>query len=632
LWAPVAGATGYRVEFFRGTTLAFASDTKRPDLSFPKTWIFAGRRQALKPCDYHWYVWPLHAGRRSTVAVVRVDPASEGALLTHTVLSPRIRRGQGAEMQVPRDDYQSEVRPDGVSTLRHYLQALWRRKWVGLAPLVAIPLVTLVATLRQPALYEASADVLVNRQEVATTSLIGQTPALDDAERTMATQVRLARVPLVIQRTLAAAGVTRTSTGTLLAHSSVFSLADIMSFKVSDHDPALAARLASAYARQFVGYRRELDTAGLARTLTELKGRIGQLERAGKTNSPLYVQFADREQQLESLKALRASNVTVVQTDSADDAEQVAPRPRRNTAFALATGIVVGLILVFLWESLSTRPRSEEEFEALLGMPLLARLNLGPRSHETRLFGGSTGPEADAVHALRANLELATIAVGARTVMITSPRAGEGKSATAVDLAVALARTGRHVALVDLDLRSSSITRLVGLDDRLGMTTLVRRECELADALVSIPLDDGTERGASHRLNDRWDSGPLLEVVGSGPVTGHPAELLNSTALAAVLDELRGRADIVLVDVPPVLEAPDAAAVAAALDGVLLVVSARHSRGPTLSEARGAVDTWPLARLGFALTEGGEERSYERRRRDGEHSVPTRVAEPEQVA
>jgi Mrp family chromosome partitioning ATPase len=500
----------------------------------------------------------------------------------------------------------SEVPPDGVSTLRSYLDALWRRKWVALAPLLVIPLATLVATLRQPELYEASADVLVNRQEAATTSLIGQTPALDDAERTMATQAALARVPLVLDRTIAAVGPTGLSRDALLRSSSVFPLADLLRFTVSAREPARAAQLANVYAREFVRYRRELDTVGLAHALEGLKARIAELEAAGEAGSPLHVRLADREQQLESLEALRNSNVAVVRAAGPGDAERVAPRPRRNTAVALASGMVLGLILVFLWESLSTRPRSDDELEALLGMPLLARIRLAARGEGAAPLG-SSGPEADAVHTLRTKLELANLTAAARTIMVTSPCAGEGKSAVSARLAVALARAGRRVVLVDLDLRESTLTRLLGLDHRAGVTAVARGECELADALVAIPLEDGVERTVPADSNGRGDVRGLLEVVSSGRTAVHPAELLSSKALAAILAELEERADVVLVEVPPLLEAPDAAAVGPRLDGLLLVVRSRRARGPTLAHARRAVETWPVAKLGFVVVEGGDE-------------------------
>lgn len=542
-------------------------------------------------------------------------------------------RGEEAHIQtaVPADDRRTESGPDGVSTLRLYVQALWRRKWLVLVPLVLFPLVTFLVSLRQASVYEASADVLVNRQEAATTTLVGQTPALDDPNRTMETQVLLARVPTVLEQTIESSGLTGMSPGGLRGSSTVFPIADILRFLVSDEDPGRAARLASEYARQFVRFRRELDTVGLEATLAQVSRQIEQLEAAGNVNSPLYVRLADREQQLESLTALRRSNVSVVQTASAADAQQVAPRPRRNAALALVAGLVVGLILVFLWETLSTKPRSAREVEALLGMPFLARLRADRRG-PSLLTQVATGREADAVHTLRTNLELAASAVGARKIMITSARAGEGKTSTTAQLGIALARSGHHVTLVDLDLRSSALTRLMGLDNRRGVASLVRGECGVAEALVAIPLDEEGGPGAPALTNGRRDFGSLLEVVGSGPLRGHPSEILSSAALASVLGELEQRSEVVLVETPPLLDAPDAASIAPRLDGVLVVVSSRDARGPTLAEVRRTVDAWPLAKLGFALTDGDDERPYGRQLRWGRTPSPTRAGEPEHVA
>jgi hypothetical protein len=71
VWAPVAGASGYRVEFFRGPTLVFSADTAPPWISIPESWTFAGSRQSLTPGDYRWYVWTVSSGRRSSQAVVQ---------------------------------------------------------------------------------------------------------------------------------------------------------------------------------------------------------------------------------------------------------------------------------------------------------------------------------------------------------------------------------------------------------------------------------------------------------------------------------------------------------------------------------------------------------------------------------
>jgi hypothetical protein len=77
-WAPVAGASGYQVEFFRGESRVFSGRSSRAALTLPARWRIAGRRESLKPGRYRWYVWPIVAGKRSSSAVVRATLEVQG--------------------------------------------------------------------------------------------------------------------------------------------------------------------------------------------------------------------------------------------------------------------------------------------------------------------------------------------------------------------------------------------------------------------------------------------------------------------------------------------------------------------------------------------------------------------------
>ena len=493
--------------------------------------------------------------------------------------------------------------PEGVSTLRHYVLTLWRRKWLFLAPIVILPIATFIATARETSLYEVTADVLVNRQEAATTSVIGQTPVLDDASRTMSTNAELARVPEVIRRAAEAADE-RVSPGVLRSRSTVYPVDDLLRFVVHDREPSVAAALATAYARQFVAYRKELDSAGLARTLRRLRGRLSALEAERRTSSALYARLADQQQQLESILALRLSNVSVVRTADAGEATQIAPRPRRNAALALAGGLVLGLLLVFLAETLSTKVRNADEVEARLGVPLLGRLAREP--DET--FAADV-PVSDAFHRLRTILELENRRIGARTVLFTDIAAADGRSSVVARLAVALALSDRRVALVDLDLRSGGLTRLFGLADARGVTSLVDGTSDLDAALRSIPVGRPADR-ESHPARSQ------LGVLGAGPLPASAMETLAAPALAGALEELAERFDLVLVDAPSMLQTPDANALSELVDAAVVVVGAADARRTALGEARRALELWPAAKLGFVFDERTTPHGRWRSRRD----------------
>jgi Mrp family chromosome partitioning ATPase/capsular polysaccharide biosynthesis protein len=511
-------------------------------------------------------------------------------------------------------DRRSEVAAYGGSTLRHYLRTIWRRKLVALAPIVVIPLAVFLSAHRQPAKWEASASVYVNRQSVAATSLIGQTPALDDPGRVMITQARLARVSSVAERALAEAGIEGKPARELLNRSDVNPFADTLIFTVREPDPALAARLATAYAHQFVLYRRRLDTAGFATTLAELERELESLEASDRTSSALYARLSGQQQQLESLRALSSSNVSLVQPADPGDAVKTQPRPLRDTALAGVASIFVALIAVFLAEALSTRARSVEEIETLLGTRYLGRAPHGrdaTGTASTFALDEADAKVSDAFQAVRVGFELANTNIHAKTIVVAGIRASAATGSVAAGLAVALARAGRHVVLVDLDLREQRLTRAFGFADRPGLTSLAAGGGDAATVGIPVELGDAAATGpADSSGNGREPRPALLEVVPTGPLPGHPSHLLGTPALGGVLANLARRADVVLVNVPPLLETPDAGGVSALADGLLLVVDRRDARRPVLGDAAREIEGWPAVKLGFVLAEDQGTRSF----------------------
>src|SRR6266508_6445755 len=233
-----------------------------------------------------------------------------------------------------------------ATTLRDYLNVVRRRKWIILQGLVLVPAAAVFFSLQQEQLYQSTAEVLIGRQNLAA-SLTGtiDPTVYQQADRIIQTQANLARVPEVARRVLQHAGLAGTETpNEFLARSSVSAKqnADMLDFRVTDPSPSLAALLATLYANEFKIYRREIDTASLERARSEVEDRMAQLE--------------EEEQQLSTMEALQTSNAFVVK--SAEDADQVQPRPVRNGVLGFALGLVLGLGLAFLWEALDTRIRS----------------------------------------------------------------------------------------------------------------------------------------------------------------------------------------------------------------------------------------------------------------------------------
>lgn len=502
------------------------------------------------------------------------------------------------------------------SSLRDYLRVVRRRKWIILQAVVLVPAAAVAFSLQQQRLYESESEVLLSRQNLAAILTGTPDPILNQsADRVAQTQADLARVPEVARRVLAALKLRDRTPDDLLAASEVSPKpnADLLVFTVTDPEPSLARRLAGEYANQFTLYRRELDTGALERARLEVAERLEELDREGQRDSALYASLAEKEQQLKTLEALQTSNAFVVR--EAGVAKQVQPRPARNGVLGLALGLVLGLGLAFLWEALDTRVRTAQEIGERLGLPLLARLPAPPKrlQKDNRLvmLAEPSGVHAEAFRMLRTNLDFARLDRDVRTIMVTSALEREGKSTTAANLAVALARSGQRVVLVDLDMRRPDLDRFFRLDGRLGLTHVVLGHATLREALTPIVVGGAEPRGGVLRPNGNGSPDGELLVLRSGPIPPEAGEFVATHALGEVLAALRDRADTVIVDSPPLLNVGDAMALSTMVDAVLVVAQVNLVRRGSLNELHRLLTTMPAHKLGFVMAGAGGEDGYE---------------------
>jgi Mrp family chromosome partitioning ATPase/capsular polysaccharide biosynthesis protein len=516
---------------------------------------------------------------------------------------------------------------DGVhaehrGTLPDYLAVLRRRKWLVLEAILLAPLAALFFSLNQQRLYEASAEVLLSRENLATSLTGAVDPSFNQqADRIAETQARLARVPAVVQSTLDAAGVEMTVKD-FLESSSVTARAnaDLLLFQVTHEDPATARRLATEYARQFTLYRRELDTAAIAGARREVQERIDELEASNAERTPLYRSLVEKDQQLATMEALRTSNASVVRP--AGETEQVQPRVVRNVLLGLLLGLGLGIGLAFLWEALDTRVRSADDVTSRLDLPLLARIPEAPRKLRANdrlvMVEEPDGVQAESFRMLRTNLDFVRMERSARTIMVTSAIEQEGKSTTVSNLAVALARSGKRVVLVDLDLRRPYIDRFFDLEGAWGVTQVALGHVSLDEALTPLSLAPAPrqrrsrfgrrEEETAHESNGHGH-GALL-VLPSGPLPPNPGEFVASKAVDDILIRLRGQADIVLVDAPPLLHVGDALTLSAKVEALIVVTRINVLRKRMLDEVRRLLSGVPAEKLGYVLTGAGAEQGY----------------------
>jgi capsular exopolysaccharide synthesis family protein len=483
-----------------------------------------------------------------------------------------------------------------------YLRILRRRKWVALQVLLLGPIVALLISLRQTPLYEASAGVLLSLDRGSNVTQTGAASPPEDPARVVENQAQVARALPVVKRVVRATSPAFPNAATLMRHSSVSSKdgVDLLTFSVTHRAPRAAVEVANAYAGQFITYLQNFETSSVKRALDQVKERLAAMRGKG-TDSALSAALRSKQEQLETLEALETPTASLVR--HATGTEKVQPRLARNLALGVGIGILLALAAAFLWDMLDSRIRSEDEISEVLGVPLLTRIRETPRIRATRveMLDAPDSPHTEGFRILRVVLDSLNRQTGSRSVLVTSAVDGEGKSTTIANLAVAHARSGLSVILVDLDLRFPSIDRLFGLEGQPGVTDMVLDHVPLEAALTEIPI------GLSGSADGRTYPGSL-HVLPAGPVSPEVREMAISHAASELLARLGDRADLVLVDAPPIVPVGDAQALLAHVDRLFVVVRSSMAHRRMLNELRRTLDVSGAPPVGFVLVADAEQR------------------------
>lgn len=233
------------------------------------------------------------------------------------------------------------------------------------------------------------------------------------------------------------------------------------------------------------------------------------------------------------------------------------PQIRASVMRAGVLGLVVGLGIVFLRDSLRTTVRSAEELDALTGLPVIGIIPDGadrrPGVLLSALVKNPTSGLAESVRNLRTAIQLSNFDAPPRVVMITSSVPDEGKSVTAIALAQTAAMAGRKVLLIDADLRRRRLKEYLNLESGPGIIALMSGKMALEEVLQRDPRTG-------------------LDMLLAERVRITPADLFESKRFHRALEELQEIYDLIVLDTPPVLAVPDARVIARQVDSVIYVV------------------------------------------------------------
>jgi capsular exopolysaccharide synthesis family protein len=234
-------------------------------------------------------------------------------------------------------------------------------------------------------------------------------------------------------------------------------------------------------------------------------------------------------------------------------------------------GVLAGIGLAVLRHSTDTSVRTLDQLRDITGAPNLGTLAFDPSVPKRPLTvqGDPHSPRAEAFRQLRTNLQFIGVDQPRKVVVVTSALPEEGKTTSLCNLAIAIAATGLRVLVVEADLRRPRAAGLLGLDDAVGLTSVLAGRADADQAIQP------------------W-AGGRFDLLASGPLPPNPSELLGSRQMVTLIEQMRARYDYVLLDCPPLLPVTDAAAVASATDGAILVCRFKKT---TRAQLGRAVDT-----------------------------------------
>ena len=486
-------------------------------------------------------------------------------------------------------------------TLRGYLHVLRRGRW-WIAAFAVLGLgISLAVSLTSTKQYSATAQLLV--QSTGNVNLTtGSADALVSAAdvQTELQLVTSAPVQDAVRRQLGGLpGVSVAEVGQT----------DVIAVTAVDPVPAQAARIANTYARAFVSRSTAAAIGNLAAAEGQLNSQIKAITKEiGALSSRSSEQATALSNQQEVLKgqlaqlevagATASTGVEVV-TPATTPTSPSSPKPVEDVLLGLIAGLIVGVGAAFLRDNLDDTLASADAVVQVTGSPVLATVPMVPsrRKKDGPMVVSRSDPTsqpAEAYRSLRTSLQFAGQDRPLRTILVTSPGPGDGKTVTVMNLGTVFAQAGAKVVLVSCDLRRPGLSEFAPPGEHAELSSVLRGRQPLDEAVVPVAGVDG------------------LWTLGTQSVAANPTELLADDRMPAVIAELSQRFDIVLIDSPPVLPVADAMILSGYVDAVLLVVAAGHTRRAELRRTTGKLAQASAAVVGVLLNKAtaGEQYGY----------------------
>jgi capsular exopolysaccharide synthesis family protein len=472
-------------------------------------------------------------------------------------------------------------------TLASYALLLWRRKLMILLIVVVFVAATVAIDMARQKQYESTAVMQLTSQNVSQYSgIIGLQQS--DIDTAMAMLQTDAVTSIVAQELgVPAPPVSVTEQG----------ITNVVNVSVVSSDPEFAAKAANAYVNAYIKFTTDhfsqqtakqetilkAQQATLESQISQIEAQIASNNAASASNTALNTRLGNYSAQLQAvntsltqlqLDQTQVPSGAILASEAVPSTKPIAPKPIYDALLAGLLALMLAIGLVVLLDFLDDRIRTKEQLEAAVGnLPFLGEIPLFEnwKDQPDNLIIVAARPKssaAEAYRSLRTSIQFIGFdAERPKVIQITSPAEREGKTTTAVDLAVTMASGGIRVALVSCDLRRPALHPYFNTSNEKGLSSVLAGT-EALENVIMTPADF-----------------PNLVYIPSGPVPPNPSELLGSKMLPRVFDALRETNDIIIADGPPVLPVTDAVVLAQVVDSVILLTRADRTHSRAIARA-----------------------------------------------
>lgn len=486
--------------------------------------------------------------------------------------------------------------------LRQYVSIVWRWMWLIVLAGAIAGAGAFLATRSAVPVYRSTATLMVGAGVIRNPNANTQDIWL--SQQLAQTYVQVVTRQPVLQGVVEALGMG--DDWTMLRErvsASIVAGTQLLQISVLDTSPERAAAIANEVARQVIlqsataerDAERNKHRAFVEKQIADLQAKIeaaqtqiGELEKqlseafSARQIQDLQGQINILQNQINSWQANYAQLLNYVEGGSANylsviepaeaDTVPVGPSALTNIGLAVLIGVLLAVGAAFLMEYLDDTIKSPSDVSTtvqLTPLGVISRMRGEGYAEKLITLRHPRASVSEAYRTLRTNIQFSTLDSPAKSLLITSPGATEGKSITTANLAVTMAQAGLRTVIVDADLRRPAQHKIFNLANQRGLTNAL--------------LQDGDPTPDGHLQATAIEN---LHVLTSGPIPPNPSELLGSAKMSALMRRIKDEFDVVIYDSPPALVVTDASVLANRVDGVLLVTDANHTRREMAIRAR----------------------------------------------